>query len=269
VLEIPLPDLAALDLILNVWSTLSASDVGWILAGALAGGLVNGLTGFGTGVSALPFWVNAVEPLIAAQMAAGSAVASQLSTLRSIWSSIRWRALIPLITAGLLGIPVGLLAQPLIDGKTFKIVIGVITCIYAIIMLTAGGRFRINIENRAAESLLGFVSGIMGGIAGISGVLPTMWAALNDWPKDRRRGMFQAFNLTILATMLVISFFAGRLGIKFLSVLLIALPASLLGAWIGSAIYARVDNRHFDRIVLCLLLLGGMGMIADWNVIFR
>jgi uncharacterized protein len=245
VLEIPLPNLAALDRILGVWSTLSAVDVTWVLAGAFAGGLVNGLTGFGTGVSALPFWVNAIEPAVAAQMAAGSAVASQLSTLRSIWSSIRWRALIPLIGAGLLGIPVGLLVQPMIAGETFKIVIGIVTCVYALIMLTAGGRFRLTIENRGVEVVIGFVSGIMGAIAGISGVLPTMWAALNDWPKERRRSMFQAFNLTILATMLAVSYMTA----------------------IGSAIYARVDHRRFDRIVLCLLLLGGIGMMTDWSTV--
>jgi uncharacterized protein len=267
VLEIPLPDLAALDRIVGLWSTLSASDVAWVLAGALAGGFVNGLTGFGTGVSALPFWINAVEPTIAAQMAAGSAVASQLSTLPSIWSSIRWRALVPLIGAGLLGIPVGLLVQPMIAGETFKIVIGIITCVYALTMLTAGGRFRISIESRGAEAVIGFVSGMMGSIAGISGVLPTMWAALNDWPKERRRSMFQAFNLTILATMLAVSYMTDRLGLKFISLLLIALPGSLLGAVIGSAIYARVDNRRFDRIVLSLLLLGGVGMMTDWSAV--
>jgi uncharacterized protein len=256
---------SVLDPLFGIWSSLTASDVAWVLAGALAGGLVNGLTGFGTGVSALPFWVNAVEPAIAAQMAAGSAVSSQLSTLRAIWPAIRWRALLPLISAGLIGIPVGLLIQPLINGHTFKIVIGIITCIYAIVMLSAGGRLRISVESRTAEFAIGFLSGIMGAIAGISGVLPTMWAALNDWPKERRRSMFQAFNLTILLAMLVASYFADRLGSKFASLLILAIPGSLLGAYIGSTIYARVDNRRFDRIVLLLLFFGGVGMIGDWH----
>ena len=34
-----------------------------ILAGALAGGFVSGLTGFGTGISALAIWLTAVEPV--------------------------------------------------------------------------------------------------------------------------------------------------------------------------------------------------------------
>ena len=38
------------------WDTLTM-----VLVGALAGGFVNGLTGFGTGLTALPFWLQAVD----------------------------------------------------------------------------------------------------------------------------------------------------------------------------------------------------------------
>ena len=37
-----------------------------VFAGALAGGFVNGLTGFGTGMTALPIWVYALPPLLEA-----------------------------------------------------------------------------------------------------------------------------------------------------------------------------------------------------------
>jgi hypothetical protein len=40
---------------LGDWGTLT-----FVLAGAVAGGFVNGLTGFGTGLTALPFWLQAI-----------------------------------------------------------------------------------------------------------------------------------------------------------------------------------------------------------------
>jgi uncharacterized membrane protein YfcA len=51
------------------WGTLAV-----VLAGALAGGFANGLTGFGTGLTALPFWLQVVEPVIAAQLASACGV---------------------------------------------------------------------------------------------------------------------------------------------------------------------------------------------------
>ncbi len=46
----------------------------FILAGALAGGFVNGLTGFGTALTGLPLWLQAVEPPLAAQLASACSV---------------------------------------------------------------------------------------------------------------------------------------------------------------------------------------------------
>jgi len=51
---------------------------------------------------------------------------------------------------------------------------------------------------RTADGAIGFAGGILGrGLAGLSGALPTVWATLRGWGKDERRGVFQAFNLTI------------------------------------------------------------------------
>ena len=58
------------------WATLAL-----ILAGALMGGFVNGLTGFGTALTGLPMWLQAVEPLIAAQLASACSVLGHLTTL--------------------------------------------------------------------------------------------------------------------------------------------------------------------------------------------
>jgi hypothetical protein len=39
-----------------------------VLAGALAGGLVNGLTGFGTALTALGIWLYAIDPAVASSL---------------------------------------------------------------------------------------------------------------------------------------------------------------------------------------------------------
>jgi uncharacterized protein len=250
-----------LETVLEHVRSLGAAEIAWIMAGALAGGLVNGLTGFGTGVSALPFWVHAVEPVVAAQLAAGAAVASQLSTLKAIWHAINWRELSLMLLAGIAAVPLGVMGQAHIDAAAFKAFVGAITVVYAVVMLSAGGRLRIAADNPTSNAAIGFLGGFMGGIAGISGVPPTIWAALNGWPKERSRGVFQAFNLTILATMLLASIASGSLGLRYATLLLFALPATFFGVWIGGTIYRRLDDRRFDRIVLSLLLVSGLVLV--------
>ena len=63
---------------------LTSVQITLILVGALAGGLVNGLTGFGTALTALGIWLFALQPTVAATLVIICSVASQLQTLPMI-----------------------------------------------------------------------------------------------------------------------------------------------------------------------------------------
>lgn len=238
------------------WAT-----VAFVVAGALAGGFVNGLTGFGTALTALPLWLQAVEPVVAAQLASACSVTGHLTTLSAIWHAIDWRRIAPMVSAGLIGVPVGTWILPLISLQTFKLSVGAVLIVYCSFMLFAAGRVRLGAGGRGADTVVGFAGGVLGGIAGLSGVLPTMWAALKAWSKDERRVVFQAFNFLILTAMLAASAVQGLLGLRFLLAFACAVPGTLLGAWIGSRLYRRLDDRRFDRVILVVLLLSGAMLV--------
>ncbi len=238
------------------WGTMAM-----VLAGALAGGFVNGLTGFGTGLAALPFWLQVVEPVIAAQLASACSVIGQIATLPAIWRSIDWRRLAPTLLAGLLGVPIGIYLLPYVSLGIFKLTVGLVLIVYCSFMLVAAGRIKLTAGDRRAEMVMGFGGGILGGLLGLSGPLPVIWAALKDWPKLERRIFFQVFNGTILSAMLAISLAQGLMGTRFLTAIAVALPGTLLGNTLGSRLYRRLDDRRFAQIVLCLLLASGFGLV--------
>src|SRR5262245_65562526 len=78
-----------------------------IFAGALAGGVVNGITGFGYALTGLPFWLQAVEPLIAAHLACACSVMGHISTFPTLWRSVEWGRHLPMLAAGVAGVPIG------------------------------------------------------------------------------------------------------------------------------------------------------------------
>jgi hypothetical protein len=233
----------------------------FILLGALAGGFVNGLTGFGTALTGLPLWLFAVEPVVAAQLGAAGSVFGHISTLRLFHRAIDWRQLAPMVGAGMVGVPIGTCILPSVSLPTFKLTVGIALVVYCAFMLLAAGRIHVKRGGLLAELVVGFGGGILGGIAGLSGPLPTMWAALKAWPKDQRRAVFLAFNSTVLSTMLLASALQGLIGRRFLTALLVTLPGTVIGARLGSGLYRRLDDRRFDRLVLLVLLLSGLSLI--------
>jgi uncharacterized membrane protein YfcA len=242
------------------WAS-DAQALALILAGALAGGFVNGLTGFGTALTGLPIWLQAVEPAIAAQLASACSVLGHVSTFPAIWRAIDWRRLAPLIVAGLLGVPVGTLLLPFVHIGIFKLGVGLVLVGYCTFMLAAAGRVRLAAGGGGIEAAVGFAAGVLGGLAALSGVLVTVWASLKAWPKDQRRVFFQAFNFTVLTAMLVASAVSGLIGLRSLVALCVAAPGTFIGAWLGLRLYRRLDDLRFDRLVLAILLLSGLALI--------
>jgi uncharacterized membrane protein YfcA len=238
-----------------------AGDILLIMCGALAGGFVNGLTGFGTALTALPFWLHAVPPAVAAQLAAVGGAIGQLQTLPAIWHAIDRRRVAPVILAGLAGVPLGTWLLPHLSIRTFKLGVGIVLVAYCSFMLLTQRRFIVVGGGRLADVLVGLGGGILGGVAGLSGPLPTIWASLKAWGRDEKRALFQSFNFTILSAMLAASAVAGLMTMDLLRALLIALPGTIAGARLGGWVYKRLDVRRFDRLVLVVLLASGLALI--------
>jgi len=233
----------------------------FILIGALLGGYVSGLTGFGTGLTALPIWLIAVQPLIAGPIVVICSLTAQLFTLHSIWASIAWKRVVPYLVSAMAGVPIGTLLLGYVDAETFRISIGALLILYSGIMLLCRSKlFTVN-GNRFSDALIGFGGGVMGGIAGLCGVLPTIWIGLHNWKKSTKRGFFQGFNIAVLSMSALSMWLAGYLTIAVGKMALIALPGTFIGAWLGRRTYSRMDDLRFDKAVLIVLLFSGFLII--------
>lgn len=239
---------------------LSASLL--VLVGAFAGGLVSGLTGFGTGMTALPIWLVGLTPALASPLVVICSIIGQLQTLPAIWHAIEWRRCLPFIVGGLTGVPFGAYLLPYISINAFRIAIGVLLIVYCGISLAGKVRFKVTGGGRVADALVGLGGGVLGGLAGLSGPLPTIWAALRGWGKDERRAILQAYTTAVLCFALVAQCFAGIITAEVGWLVLVALPGTVLGSWLGRRAYNRLDNAKFEKAVLTVLFVSGVLLLA-------
>jgi hypothetical protein len=236
-----------------------------LLGGALAGGFVSGLAGFGTALMALGIWLYVLPPSLAVPLILICSVVAQSSTLPSMWRSFDFTLVWPFIIGGLAGVPVGILLIAHADPHVFKLGIGLFLLVFPTVLFFNRAPMAFRFGGRLADAGIGFAGGVMGGLAGMSGPLPILWASLRGWGKHERRGVFQVFNWTILLTALCVQTASGLVGRQVLWLALLAFPATVLGAWLGARVYHAMSDRNFGDIVLGLLFLSGAGLV--WSSI--
>jgi hypothetical protein len=166
-----------------------------LLFGALAGGFVSGLAGFGTALMALGIWLYALPPSVAVPLVLICSIVAQTSTLPSIWRSIDFRLVWPFLIGGLAGVPLGTLLIAHADPRVFKLSIGVLLLVFPSALYFNRAPIAPRFGGRGADGMVGFAGGILGGLAGLSGPPPILWANLRGWGKDERRGVFPDLQL--------------------------------------------------------------------------
>jgi uncharacterized membrane protein YfcA len=234
-----------------------------IIAGAFLGGFSNGLTGFGGALTSVPIWLMVLAPTVTAPLAAAIGVMNQLQTLPSIWRAIQWRLVTPLVFFGALGLPVGALLLPRVELWALKGVLGLLLVSYCLFMLFLRGRLHLEGRSPMAPLVVGFTGGVLGGLAGFSGPAPVVWASLQDWTKEQKRGVFQVFNIAMLSLALIASAVSGVLSERFFAILLLAAPATFIGAALGRRLFRSLDEGRFDRLTLGLLLMSGLLLLGS------
>jgi uncharacterized membrane protein YfcA len=236
-------------------------DIAIVVAGALAAGFVNGLSGTGYALVALGFWLQAMSPLTAAPLTALCGVAGHIQSLPRIWSGVRWPRLWPMLTAGIVGVPLGTLLLNHLEPRPLKAGVGLLLIVYSGWMALARRPPIVTGGGRAADAAVGLIGGVMGGMASLSGPAPAIWAQLRGFGKDEQRGVNQPFNMSVLFLALVSAGIAGFLDRTFLIWAAITVPTTLIGARIGLALYGRINDVQFRRILLGLLCLSGLTLI--------
>ncbi|NKB76171.1 MAG: TSUP family transporter [Gammaproteobacteria bacterium] len=235
----------------------------FILLGAFAGGFVNGLSGFGTSMVALAFWLYVVPPAVAVPLAVTCSLVSHLQTLPSIWHQINIKRVIPLMIGGAMGVPLGVYLLSYLTGDSFKLYLGILIVGYCAVMMMTKRQPHTIRSNSAIDAGVGFCGGILGGLSGLSGLLPTVWSNFQSWNKEAKRSVFQTYNLAIAAIALGTQATAGFITVDLVKTIGVALPGTVAGVWLGHWVYKRLGDNRFNQAIYIILTIAGLNLIFD------
>ena len=241
-------------------ATLTLQTLGVVWLGAFLGAVAAGGAGFAFALTASAVWLHALEPVHTTMLVVACGTLLHVTLVWPVRRSIEPARLLPFAIGGLIGIPIGVALLTHVDTRGLKGALGLFLVVYGTYALLAPRLPEIRGGGRAADAAVGFVGGILGGLGGYSGVLPTIWTQLRGWRKDVARGVFQPFILMAhVVTLVLVGIAAMDTGGALMT--LAALPALYAGAWIGWRIYGRLDDRRFRQVLAALLVASGLTLV--------
>jgi uncharacterized protein len=184
----------------------------------------------------------------------------QLYAVCKIRHAIRWSPLWPMVAAGILMVPVGVWLLLHVEAGLYGVGLGVFLSAYGLFavfrreeLVVSGSLWR--------DAAAGALSGLAGGLAGLSGSFVTIWCSMRGWGKDAQRAVYQPFILVMqIWTLVCLHFIAAEHAPLFEDVTFV--PFALLAGIAGFAIYERLTHAQFRAVVSALLMLSGLGLVA-------
>jgi len=234
----------------------------FIALGIFAGAIVSGFTGFAFSAVAGAVLLHVLPPREAVPLMMVCSVLVQGISLFSLRRHIDWRGSLPLILGGLAGLPPALYVLVHADPVLFRIGFGIFLAAYAVYMLLRPAVHPLrNVAAGRYDVAVGLAGGLVGGLTAMPGAVPTIWCDLRGLPKDRQRGIVQlyitAMQIAALAFLAVDRGIPTTLGPEVLR----SLAPLAAGTLVGLALFGRVSDVQFRRVLLSVLLLSGLAYV--------
>jgi uncharacterized protein len=227
-------------------------------AGVLVAGAVAGLSGFGFNLVSVPMLILVLEPRagIIVSLLSGMAVTAAMLSSPNLRAQIDQPTFSLLARASVLGVPIGLFLFARAPDGVLTAIIGGITLLYAIAVLTAA--FELRTPSRTVGALAGIASGTLAASTGLSGPPAVLFAHHQRLPAEAFRATLTAYFLFIsgVSVALLFALSLAPTGTMFLAVLLV--PLALAGMAAGRALFHVVPERVFARLVVLALLVMGL-----------
>jgi len=237
-------------------------DLALFLAATFAAAMVAGMAGFAFGLVAAAVWLHVLSPLQTTTLIVTFGLIVQGYSVWKLRHALKPKRLWPFLLGGTIGLPLGVELLRWLPAAEVRIAVGLFLVLFSIWSLLRPSLKPITAGGRLADGSVGVLSGVVGGLTGFGGILPTIWSGLRGWPKDEQRAVFQPIGVAIFIGTALMLGGTGSIASDTVRLFLIGLPVLLAGSWLGLRLYGKLDEAGFRRVVLILLALSGAALVV-------
>lgn len=227
-----------------------------------AGGLVQGVVGFGLALVSVPpllmigFGQSTIVPVIVLM-----GTVNALLLLYHTRQGVSAQMLVPLVVGAIIGVPIGGFLLASVDTPAFKIFVGIVIIATSILLLSGwrksyGDSFLHRIP-------VGLASGFLGGSIALGGPPIVLFLSNEGVSRDAFRGSLAAYfvmlNIVAITSFAILGLFSTKVFTYAASGVVPLVLGTFTGIWVGH----RLPEPIFARAALILVGLMGVALMAS------
>ena len=223
---------------------------------ALLAGFIQGLSGFGSVLVALPILVLFLDFNLAVPLVSIWGMTINTMLLLQLRQHLRLTHILPLTLAAVPGIPLGVYVLKHADTRLLEMLLGGLLLVFASYFVWSGGKTR-NLPGFWIY-LAGFASGCLGGSLAMSGPPVIVYTALQPWHKDEMKSTLTGFFFLSGLIIIGAQALSGLMTAAVFKGSLVSIPFIMLGVYAGTFWYRRLATDRYRQVVVGLITLLGL-----------
>ena len=235
----------------------------WFAGGWCLAGFVNGITGFGAAMVAMPFVTQAMDITVAVPACSLLVLIASLEQGWRYRGNTDWRRVLPVMIGTLPGALAGFFILRHLSPAGLQAALGAFLLLYAVWgLFFEGGKLRV--ISRLWGYATGFFSTLFGTAFSFNGPPLAVYTSLSGWGKEASKaGLAMTF---IVSCVLVIAAqaCAGAHSMTTIIAMLIGTPATIAGAWLGFKVSRHMGDNTYRKLLFAFIACTGANFL--WQV---
>jgi len=232
----------------------------WFVLGWFLAGFVNGITGFGAAMVAMPLVTQAMDITLAVP---ACSLMTWVVSLEQGWrykGHTDWLRIRPVLIGAFPGAFVGFLVLQHLPPQHLKAALGVFLVVYACWgLFLEGGKVRV------IAGIWGYVAGLLSTMFGsafsFNGPPLAVYASLSGWGKTvSKAGLAMTFIATS-SLMVLAQMFAGAHNSSTLAAMIIGAPAAIFGSWLGFLFSRNMGDTTYRKLFFGFIACTGLNFL--------
>ena len=225
----------------------------------LLAGFVQGMTGFGSALVAIPLLSLVIDIKSAVPLCILNSLVITTYLSLKMRKHLELQKIAPICIAAIPGIIVGSTILKRVSSTIIQTTLGTLLIAYSLHSLFSTPKPRK--LHKIWSYVAGFLSGAIGAAFSAGGPPTIIYATLNDWKKDTIKATlsgFFLFNSYLIAAVHAVN---GLTTLEIFTYFMISAPFVLLGTVLGTISYGKIPRELYLQIIFAFLTAMGIIMI--------